>query len=89
VLRGGITTTVEGQRIEWARQELEELGVQRINVNHSRPFGRAAEGQQPDVSGLLRRVRHRENCDRPGRQGEAVRVAWPWRRRASWAAGSM
>lgn len=51
-LRVGITAATEGQHVDEARRDLESLGVQRIRVDHARPFGRAAEGQEPDTSGL-------------------------------------
>lgn len=51
-LRVGIVATTDGQRVDEARADLESLGVTRISVDHARPFGRAAEGQQPDPSGL-------------------------------------
>jgi MoaA/NifB/PqqE/SkfB family radical SAM enzyme len=54
-LRAGIIATAEGQRVDEARRDLESLGVTRISVDHARPFGRAAEGQQPDASGLCGR----------------------------------
>lgn len=38
--------------VDAARRELEALGVTRIDVDHVRPFGRAASGQEPDPSRL-------------------------------------
>jgi MoaA/NifB/PqqE/SkfB family radical SAM enzyme len=54
-LRVGIVATTETQRVEEARQELKALGVKRINVDHVRPFGRGAQSQSPDASGLCGR----------------------------------
>ncbi|MGK4908500.1 radical SAM/SPASM domain-containing protein [Streptomyces albus] len=54
-LRVGIVATTETQRVEEARRELEGLGVKRVNVDHVRPYGRGAEGQSPDASGLCGR----------------------------------
>lgn len=54
-LRVGIVATADGQRVEEARRELEGLGVERIGVDHARPYGRAAQGQPPDASGLCGR----------------------------------
>ncbi|MFG2228075.1 radical SAM protein [Streptomyces sp. NPDC048644] len=51
-LRAGLVGITDTQRVEAARQELEALGVQRINVDHARPFGRAAQDQAPSASGL-------------------------------------
>jgi sulfatase maturation enzyme AslB (radical SAM superfamily) len=50
-LRVGIITTGH-EGLEAARRDLEDLGVTRISVDHVRPFGRGADGQAPDVSGL-------------------------------------
>jgi MoaA/NifB/PqqE/SkfB family radical SAM enzyme len=50
-LRVGIITTAQ-EDVEAARRDLEDLGVARISVDHVRPFGRGADGQAPDVSGL-------------------------------------
>ncbi|MGA5563965.1 radical SAM protein [Streptomyces platensis] len=54
-LRVGIIDGGNGQRADEARQHLEEMGVTRIAVDHVRPFGRGAEGQAPDCSGLCGR----------------------------------
>ena len=49
--RVGIITT-DGEGVEETRDELEALGVTRIGVDHVRPYGRAAQDQEPDCSGL-------------------------------------
>ncbi|MER0244771.1 radical SAM/SPASM domain-containing protein [Streptomyces sp. HSW2009] len=51
-LRAGIVATAEGQRVKQAKQELAELGITRVGVDHVRPFGRGAQGQAPDASEL-------------------------------------
>jgi len=62
-LRVGIVITNETQRVAEAQQELEAIGVERINVDHVRPFGRGAQDEIPDTSGL---------CGRCGRGRAAV-----------------
>ncbi|MFF8369056.1 radical SAM protein [Streptomyces lydicus] len=54
-LRVGIVDGGNGQRVDEARQHLEGMGVTRISVDHVRLFGRGAEGQAPDASGLCGR----------------------------------
>ncbi|WP_237720018.1 hypothetical protein [Streptomyces xiaopingdaonensis] len=54
-LRVGIVRVLEGQRIAQAWRQLEALGVTRISLDHARPFGRAADGQQPNCSELCGR----------------------------------
>lgn len=51
-VRVGIIDGGEGQRVAEARRDLEGLGVTRIRVDHVRPFGRGAQGQAPNVTGL-------------------------------------
>ncbi|MEE2037960.1 radical SAM/SPASM domain-containing protein [Nocardiopsis sp. CT-R113] len=45
-----ITTTGDG--VEETRAELHQLGVQRISVDHVRPYGRGNPDTEPDCSGL-------------------------------------
>ncbi|KPI01844.1 Radical SAM domain protein [Actinobacteria bacterium OK074] len=54
-LRAGIVRVLPGQRVEQAEAELRSLGVQRIGVDHARPFGRAAADTAPDPSQLCGR----------------------------------
>lgn len=54
-LRVGIVDCGESQRVEQARAELERMGVTRIRVDRSRPFGRASGEQEPCMSGLCGR----------------------------------
>lgn len=49
--RASIITT-DGEGVEETRAELEALGVTRIGVDHVRPYGRGASGQDPDCAGL-------------------------------------
>ncbi|MFD3684454.1 radical SAM/SPASM domain-containing protein [Nocardiopsis sp. NPDC058631] len=49
--RASIITT-HGDGVEETRAELEALGVTRIGIDHVRPYGRAAQGREPDCSGL-------------------------------------
>jgi MoaA/NifB/PqqE/SkfB family radical SAM enzyme len=51
-LRVGIVATDDAQRVTEARRELEALGVTRVDVDHARPFGRAAHDRTPDPSEL-------------------------------------
>ncbi|MFB8762325.1 radical SAM/SPASM domain-containing protein [Nocardiopsis alba] len=50
-LRVAIITT-DGEGAEETRTELEGLGVTRIGVDRVRPYGRGAQGDEPDCSGL-------------------------------------
>ncbi|MGW5820415.1 radical SAM protein [Streptomyces noursei] len=54
-LRVGIIDAGEGQRVDEARHELEQLGVTRIGIDRVRPFGRGAHGQAPDIAHLCGR----------------------------------
>lgn len=54
-LRVGVVHVLEGQRIAQAWRQLEALGVTRISLDHARPFGRAADGKQPNCSELCGR----------------------------------
>ncbi|WP_232532498.1 radical SAM/SPASM domain-containing protein [Nocardiopsis dassonvillei] len=49
--RASIITST-GTGVEETRAELRALGVTRIGVDHVRPYGRGAQGQEPDCSGL-------------------------------------
>ncbi|MFC9937801.1 radical SAM/SPASM domain-containing protein [Nocardiopsis alba] len=44
--------TADGEGAEETRTELEGLGVTRIGVDRVRPYGRGAQGDEPDCSGL-------------------------------------
>ncbi|GAA1468130.1 radical SAM protein [Nocardiopsis exhalans] len=44
--------TPDNEGVEETRAELETLGVRWIGVDHVRPYGRGAQGQEPDCSGL-------------------------------------
>jgi len=55
-IRAGIVEVFDGQRVEQARAELEELGVDKITVDRMRRVGRAATAPgTPDVSELCGR----------------------------------
>ncbi|MGY4959002.1 radical SAM/SPASM domain-containing protein [Streptomyces nigrescens] len=54
-VRVGLITADEGQHVTDTQQDLEALGVSKIRVDHVRPFGRAAQGQAPDLSKLCGR----------------------------------
>ncbi|MFE1763510.1 radical SAM protein [Streptomyces angustmyceticus] len=54
-LRVGIVDGGNGQRVDEAREDLEAMGISRISVDHVRPFGRGAQGEAPDCSGLCGR----------------------------------
>ncbi|GAA2427191.1 hypothetical protein GCM10010191_45090 [Actinomadura vinacea] len=54
-IRIGIIDTGNAQRVQETRRELEVIGVDRIDVDHVRPFGRGADGQAPDKAGLCGR----------------------------------
>ncbi|GHD37403.1 hypothetical protein GCM10007147_45410 [Nocardiopsis kunsanensis] len=43
---------VDGHDVEATREDLEHLGVTRIGVDRVRPYGRGANGQEPDCAGL-------------------------------------
>lgn len=58
-LRVGIVDCGDGLRVDEARRELEQMGVTRVHVDHQRPYGRAAQGQNPRLSGLCGEMRHR------------------------------
>ncbi|WP_160050867.1 radical SAM/SPASM domain-containing protein [Nocardiopsis sp. FR4] len=49
--RASIITST-GKGVEETRVELQALGVTRIGVDHVRPYGRGAQGEAPDCSGL-------------------------------------
>ena len=44
--------TPDGEGVEETQAELRQLGVTRIGVDHVRPYGRGAQGQEPDCTGL-------------------------------------
>lgn len=44
--------TPDGEGAEETRAELEALGVRRIGVDHVRPYGRGAQAEEPDCTGL-------------------------------------
>ncbi|MFP3968130.1 radical SAM protein [Actinomadura fulvescens] len=51
-MRVGIVAVSDTQRVSQARRELEALGVTKIRVDRARQFGRAAQGQPPDMAEL-------------------------------------
>ncbi|MEU3141725.1 radical SAM protein [Nocardiopsis alba] len=51
LLRVAIITT-DGEGVEETRAELDGLGVTRTGVDRVRPYGRGAQGDEPDCSGL-------------------------------------
>lgn len=50
-VRVGVVEVLDGQRVDEARRELRALGVTRIVVDHTRPFGRAAEARSRTAPG--------------------------------------
>ncbi|MEU6389936.1 radical SAM/SPASM domain-containing protein [Streptomyces sp. NPDC046939] len=51
-IRVGIVEINGGQGVEDAQRDLRSLGVTRIRVDRVRPYGRAAQGQEPSINGL-------------------------------------
>ncbi|WDM12811.1 radical SAM protein [Streptomyces lavenduligriseus] len=59
------------------RQELTDLGVKNVRVDHVRPFGRAANGQQPCADGLCGRCGDgRASVGPDGRVSPCVFSTW-------------
>lgn len=51
-LRGSVIGVLQGQRARDAEGELLHLGVRDVRTDRVRPFGRAAEGAEPDIGRL-------------------------------------
>lgn len=76
-LRVGIVAGSDTQRVTEATQELTDLGVTSIRVDHVRPFGRGAAGRAPDPSGLCGACGHgKAAIDPDGRVSPCVFSTW-------------
>ncbi|MGI9003545.1 MAG: radical SAM protein [Pseudonocardia sp.] len=70
-LRVGVIDVHDEQRVDQARTELADLGVDEVRVDHLRQVGRGVRDQQPDLSQLC------GHCDRGTIAIAADGAVWP------------